>query len=387
MRVDRIGTVLFAGALVAAGFWGCGGDGATGSGGGGGTGGTGGVNTTTTTSTNMTTTSTTTPATTTTTNGGESSFLGLECAKDGDCGMDGKCVQVTDNDAILGGGPAGGYCSKPCQDDAECPGKGSSCLLNDKGVGECFLGCTFGDPALMFLNDPLDPAKCHGREDLRCQELQNGSQVCLPTCGSDSQCDGRVCDPRLALCVDTPSVGKAIGEVCDPMAMVEECAGSCIGIQGGKAMCTSPCVMAGEIETSFDCGGVDKGICLYSPSGTGAGDLGFCAESCTVQDQCQTPNFFCFNINVMSNGVCLDTKKCDTNTDCDFLDGECTETTLGKFCLSPGYPLGKLDPNVATGSSSSGSGGAGGMASGSSSGSGGMGGMGGMASGSSSSGM
>lgn len=349
MRVDRIGTFLFAGALIAAGFWGCDG-GADGETGGGGSG---------TTSSTTTTTTTTTSVVSSTTTGGGTSFLGLECASDADCGTDGKCSQVTDNDPILGGGPAAGYCTKACTESAECPS--GTCVTNGNGDGECFLNCAFGQPEIMFLDDPLDPTKCHGREDLRCQELSGGEQVCLPTCGSDVQCDGRVCDPRLAVCVDDPNMGKALGEKCDTEATTEECAGTCIGITGGKSMCTSPCVMAGEILDTFDCGGVDKGVCLYSPSGTGAGDLGFCAESCTQHDTCQTPTFMCFNIGLPDNGVCLDTDACNTDADCDFLDATCVETNLGKFCASAQYPLGTLEPGTGgtggTGGTMSGSGG------------------------------
>ncbi|MEZ4300757.1 MAG: hypothetical protein R3B70_37830, partial [Polyangiaceae bacterium] len=154
---------------------------------------------------------------------------------------------------------------------------------------------------------------------------------------------------------------KALGEQCDTMASTEECAGICIGITGGKSMCTSPCVMGGSAVESFDCGGPDKGVCLYSPSGTGVGDLGFCAESCTVHDQCQAPSFLCFNIGLPDNGVCLDTDACNTDADCDFLDAVCLETSLGKLCGSPAFDLGTLEPGMGGAGGSGGSmGGAGG---------------------------
>jgi hypothetical protein len=59
----------------------------------------------------------------------------------------------------------------------------------------------------MTLNDPLDPGKCHGREDLRCQEMGFGYAVCIPICGSDGACEDRFCDPELTVCVDYPEVG------------------------------------------------------------------------------------------------------------------------------------------------------------------------------------
>lgn len=377
MRVERIATVLFAAALFGVGVTGC--DGETG--GGGGNGGSGG-GTTTATQTGTTTGATTgtTSTTTTTTAIQPSNFLGLSCTADAQCGPMGKCIQTTDNDPFLGGGPAGGYCTKPCQADNEC-GIGNVCFYDEpSGVGECILGCIFGEPELMFLDDELDPSKCNGREDVRCAQLQDGSEVCLPTCGSDSQCDGRVCDPRLAVCVDTPNAGKALGEQCDPEAMEPECAGTCITIGSGdptmdKYMCTSPCVMAGIVEGSDDCGGLEKGICIYSPSGTGVGDTAFCAESCTAQEDCQYPNFFCNNINVQTTGVCLDAEPCTSDAQCTFTDAECIETTLGKFCMSPSYPLGGLTPTGMGGAG--GTGGAGGAGGGGMGGTGGAGGAGG----------
>jgi hypothetical protein len=360
--------MLFAAALAVAGFWGCngsknsstgtagtgatGGSGATGGTGGttgkGGSGGTGGM-------------------TTTTSQPPDYSWLGSTCMADSDCPKGGKCILDTDNDPLIGGGAAGGYCTKPCEVATDC-GLGNTCLDDGQGHKECFLGCTFGQPPIMYLNDALDETKCHGREDLRCQQLQDGSEICLPTCGSDSQCGARQCDPRLAVCVDMPTKGKALGEKCDPKAMMTDCAGTCIGITGGNAECTSPCVMGGAIDdTTTDCGGLDKGVCIYSPKGTGVGDLAFCTKSCKKQDDCQTPGFFCFNLNIPSNGACLDSVACMSDADCANLpNGGCVNTNIGKYCMSSKYPLGSLEP-VASGSSGAGGAGGGMMMSGSSS--------------------
>lgn len=270
--------------------------------------------------------------------------LALPCAADADCGPAGRCIAVSDSDPLFGGGPAGGYCTVTCTNDSDCPGQGSTCLMADpNGPGECLLGCVFGDPSLMTVNDPLDPSKCHGREDLRCQTLQDGSEVCLPSCGDDSQCAGRYCDPKLSVCVDSPPAGEPLGAACDPQAMTPTCAGICIGITGGKSMCTSPCTMGGEVPNPLECGG--DGICIYSPAGTGVGDLGYCAQSCTQQDQCQTPSFFCFDVGVAGAGLCLDSDTCSTDADCaNYPNGSCVATTLGKYCMSAVYPLGALQP-------------------------------------------
>ncbi len=116
-----------------------------------------------------------------------------------------------------------------------------------------------------------------------------------------------------------------------------------------------------ELDT-FDCGGPDKGVCLYSPSGTGVGDVGYCAQSCTAQDLCQLPNFACFNINLPDNGVCLDTTSCTKDGDCmNFPNATCIDTNIGKRCMSADYPLGTLEPGGGGGGAGGATGGAGGM--------------------------
>jgi hypothetical protein len=316
-----------------------------GTGGQGGTDGQGGIGAAVTSVTTTVTTSVV--DTVTTTSGTGAGLLAMECTSDAHCGSGLKCLTFKDDDPVLGGGPAGGYCTKPCSSDADCPGAGSSCLFSAGGVGECFLGCTPGEPPIEYLNDPLDPDKCHGREDLRCEKLPpDGAAVCMPTCGSDAHCDGRLCDPRTQVCVDMPNPGKPLGAKCDPDAMVPECGGLCVELPGMelKTMCTNACVLGGEIPNEFECGGAAAGICIYAPQGLGVGDMAYCAQSCGQQDQCQTPDFFCFDIGLPDNGVCLETMPCKTDDDCQSFDAACIETTLGSYCMSESYPLGTLTP-------------------------------------------
>jgi hypothetical protein len=49
------------------------------------------------------------------------------------------------------------------------------------------LTCTIGPP-LAGYRHPLDPNKCLGRGDLRCESVKGKGALCLPTCGSDSEC-------------------------------------------------------------------------------------------------------------------------------------------------------------------------------------------------------
>ena len=102
--------------------------------------------------------------------------------------------------------------------------------------------------------------------------------------------------------------------------------------------------MGGDVADPFECGGPSVGVCLYSTPGTGVGDAGFCAAICLAQDDCAAPSLFCYNINLPAGGVCLPAQPCTSNVDCDFTDAECITTTAGKFCMSPSYPLGSLEP-------------------------------------------
>ena len=180
--------------------------------------------------------------------------LASPCAADGECAAGGKCIRPTDVDTVLGGGAPAGYCTKTCTGDADCGATGH-CLKDPNGNGECFLGCTIGPP-LGSIDEPLDPAKCLGREDVRCQLLGGGVQACLPTCGTDAQCAGGHCNPGKGTCVAAAPAGKALGETCDPKAMPPECAGQCLQFMGTPVttMCSPICVLGGVVAGTNDCG-------------------------------------------------------------------------------------------------------------------------------------
>jgi hypothetical protein len=309
--------------------------------------------------------------------------VGESCTQDTQCGMNGKCIKVGDNSVVLGGGPSGGYCTLDCKVDADCPGTTSICLTdqNDEN-GICLRGCELGPP-LMGIDEELDSEKCWGREDVRCQEIAN-SPVCVPTCGSDSQCEGRMCDPGLKVCVDMASTGFENGAVCNPMAMMPECAGICVSftVEMGKppiTMCSEWCVLGGELNTSADCGGLTEGVCAFLPTGNGAGDFGVCAPACSKHDDCQNPNFWCTAVNFHNaNGFCFGHPPCMTQADCSAMAGEvCTDTKFGKYCIDDGFDLGTSAPTGGGGAGGGGGlglGGAGGLGLGGAGGAGGGGG-------------
>ncbi|MFO0756566.1 MAG: hypothetical protein U0359_08755 [Byssovorax sp.] len=283
--------------------------------------------------------------------GGVTDFLGATCTADADCGNALVCVKADDDDAVFGGGPAGGLCTHVCDDDADCPGTSSLCLSAGGGQpGRCALTCELGPPLAGDLDAPLDPGKCRGREDLRCAKVKGSTTACLPTCGSDAQCGpGRSCDPKLGVCVGQKSAGAPTGSSCDPAQMPTACAGTCVNFQFGSTMCSTLCVLGGDGLGAQDCGGVENGLCAFGPSDNGAGDFGYCTPSCVDQAGCADAHFWCFSVagytDQIGKGYCFSAVPCP-NGQADCVDAQgmplpytCTETASGKLCLDPAFPL------------------------------------------------
>ncbi|MDC0685504.1 hypothetical protein [Sorangium atrum] len=302
---------------------------------------------------------------------GEARGLGARCAKDADCGPRGHCFTESGDD-LFGGGPAGGYCTTACEQDSDCEGEGSACF-----GGLCFLGCAAGEPPLMSIVDKLDPAKCRGREELRCEDIDD-VYVCLPNCGSDSQCGGdRVCDPRMNVCVDEPTRGLPTGAQCAIKADgTDPCAGWCIEVGTNLGVCAGLCGLGGDIANE-DCGGLEKGLCAYPfADEPGVGDVGMCTNACTSHSDCLLPTSSCVFLGVETNGFCLfGVTKCPRGQS-SCADGEvCTLTPKGRLCLDENYPL--EDPGTGGAGGGGGAGGMGGAdAASSTSGAGGAGGAG-----------
>lgn len=278
------------------------------------------------------------------------------CTKDADCGGDLACSLPSVDDPVFSGGPAGGYCTKPCTTQTDCPTPGI-CHLGASGGGlmECLLPCTIG-PDLTQIDEKLDPSKCRGRSDLRCVQLSQTDAVCLPTCGMDAQCVApRVCDPRLSVCVEPAKVNKGdkTGASCDPTAMPPTCSGICISATSADLrMCTEPCGLGQPLtDPPQDCGGLDQGLCAFRPTGFGAGDQGFCTNACKSQDDCQNPDWWCFGATFQKgNGYCLPAVDCP-NGDVDCVDSssnplkeKCHATKYGPKCIDTTWPLGTAAP-------------------------------------------
>lgn len=343
MATRNAWVLLFGGGvLLAAGFWGCGDDEETATSVGPGAGGSGGTGPVTGSGTMAMSSST-----------GMAAIpdIGLPCTTDANCQASDpefRCLRAEDDSPVLGGGAPNGYCTKDCTNASECP-IGSECILNQNGQGECMLECTIG-PEMMFIDDEIPMNKCHQRVDTACTSYSggtnNGKTVCVPVCGKDEQCGGRVCDPRSSLCQDTASTGRANNEFCDENAPDEDgCEGYCQPFTGGYAICAKRCSLGGQpIADQPDCFGIENGLCIYRPSGHGAGDWGACSPNCVAQDRCYNPEFWCRSTSYAppGTGYCLGAQECPGGqADCNSLDPpqvaeyawQCTDTPSGPFCL------------------------------------------------------
>lgn len=224
--------------------------------------------------------------------------LGAKCQRDEECGPKLICWPASAQ-AFHGraGGAAGGYCTSACSELAECtaidPAAGCA-------NGLCMRGCYSGEPA-------PGEGKCLDRADLTCWSSAalgitpfdarvRQSGICLPSCESDDDCDGRTCDLALQLCVDAPTAGAPIGAPCDSH---EACAGRlCQPSAAGPSFCTAPCSFG-----TLGCGyGINAdpreamclGTAVFDDLGSeGPGDVGICFELCDVPADCAQPGWQC----------------------------------------------------------------------------------------------
>lgn len=278
--------------------------------------------------------------------GGSASGVGESCTQDSDCtgtSTDLTCVTADMNDPVFGGGPVNGYCTKKCSSSADCPSD-ASCLMGQSG-SYCFENCTFGVSASMSM---LDPDKCYGRADVRCQLLSDQtSAACVPSCGNDDQCpSGEYCDEQLTVCVAMPHTGDPIGAACDPTAMTDTCAGICVGFSATDmhvGLCSEECENGADPNES--CGGLSNGLCAYTTQNMNGdlgtlGDVGFCINSCAKGSDCDTPLLEC---DSFANGgaFCIVPIPCKSDSDCGqqgaFPNEVCTQTAMGMECIDPTF--------------------------------------------------
>ncbi|MBI5535510.1 MAG: hypothetical protein HY898_22460 [Deltaproteobacteria bacterium] len=234
--------------------------------------------------------------------------IGASCSADGDC-LDGlKCA--TDKGAdFFGGGPAHGFCTLSCAspNDAACDAyPGTTCI--DMSVGTenalwCVPNCTLN----------AGDKNCNGRLDVACTDIGSSLVVCIPVCATDSDCNGRICDKRLNVCVDAATGGAdKLGAGCDPAN--NTCEGKCLETTGGDGgavdFCSQRCVFGNDYSCAYSDpnAGVAAGVCILGSTGNeNIGDEAFCAKLCDKVEDCPAPGMFCDNSSTPYNGhgVCL----------------------------------------------------------------------------------
>jgi hypothetical protein len=221
--------------------------------------------------------------------------LGAFCAVDHDCRNGLACITQASS-GIKGEGPSGGMCLQQCRvDHSTCKSVDATSLcipLDDMGTPDtsddlayCMPGCKLGD-------QPATADKCRGRADLVCTEFPTGAGAgyCRPACRRDLDCAPRSCDLETGLCADAPRAGSAIGATCNDNSA---CNGGCIDQGPSFSMCSGVC--------SYDTDGCNQGnqfpfdyfCAITAATGTGGGDLGYCAKLCDCDDDCKRSDAVC----------------------------------------------------------------------------------------------
>ena len=241
---------------------------------------------------------------------------GKICGSDADCDDAEVCILEAE-------GFGGGYCTRECEDDDECP-MGSHC-------------------GNFSQSDPSSPG------------------TCLDDCASDAECrvvDGYACGDRdfdaVNECYPSASGPNAVGAACTTRA---ECGG---GVRGScfddltqgfiNGYCTSSCRADADCAAGSHCTSDPDGLCVpdcatdadcrtadgyvcgdtdldsrseCAPGGTGAGVVG---AACTVPGDCSNGAAAqCFSENKVWTGGycsarCLDDTMCGSDAHCAFLD-------------------------------------------------------------------
>jgi hypothetical protein len=143
--------------------------------------------------------------------------LGAACLGNSQCGSSLVCWAASETGPGALGGAAGGYCTAPCQDIADCT------LFEQPGDCVHFAGATYGVCLADCRATESDAgASSCGRSDLACanytalslpgpNQLAPEAGLCVPHCRSDAECGARSCDlaEPVATCVGGPDAGDA----------------------------------------------------------------------------------------------------------------------------------------------------------------------------------
>ncbi|MET0413834.1 MAG: hypothetical protein ABW217_21170 [Polyangiaceae bacterium] len=281
-----------------------------------------------------------------------SASIGASCGSDDDCARGLICFDLSDGLAL--GGPAGGYCTRPCAVTAEC----------EQFAAASLCGTLAGQPLCLRLCEAgaleADEVKCLGREDLTCTSLSAlGSQppsdrpalgICTPRCQSDESCDGQRCDLASGFCSAIPATERLpIGAACTGGAQCQ--GGICFGPSpDAERVCTAFCTL-GTPGCGFDGNEstIEAGCVLAQVPGESDGDRGLCLELCDTAADCQQADATCLTSQPQDGraGVCV--KQVGAGEPPPPPPDPDDAENLGKACQSDGDCGGNLDCLTADG--------------------------------------
>jgi hypothetical protein len=204
--------------------------------------------------------------------------LGGACQSTADCRMGLGCADVVFSGV---GQPymAGGYCSRWCEQDADCAtlAAGAYCAVGFFGsdLNLCLSPCVTGDEG--------GAEKCGGREDLSCSigRPPGIQDSCLPRCRSNADCPTGRCSSSTGLC-ETASIGATSppGATCSTERT--SCNGFCAPLSAGS----SDGVCSGYCRLGSTCGAGPGSVCASEFFGLREGDGGTCEQACNTSMDC-----------------------------------------------------------------------------------------------------
>jgi hypothetical protein len=224
--------------------------------------------------------------------------LGKRCEVDADCAGNLLCLTAASDPFGAGGGPAGGYCSMPCQGNTDCPVTGL-CARTPADDGLCLRTCVIDGPG-----------ECGGRADVACIDI--GAPACLPACNSDEGCGDRRCDIAGGLCVDAPEPECAADADCAPGTICDTANGECVPAPDPGCSVDTDCA-SGEICDT------ETAECVAAPP-----------SSCTTDADCVAPQRC-----DLDTAACITPPPppCVADTDCAAT--EVCNTATGQCILAP----------------------------------------------------
>ena len=176
---------------------------------------------------------------------------------------------------------AGGYCSRWCEQDADCAAlvPDSFCAVKYFGsdLNLCLASCLTGDTQ--------GAEKCGGRQDLSCGRSPPAGyeRTCLPNCRDNSDCATGTCSASHGLCdARLSALAAPLGALCQANNS-SYCNGFCATSAPGATLG----VCSGFCRLGSTCGEGAGSVCAATEFGQREGDGGICEQSCSSSLDCR----------------------------------------------------------------------------------------------------